>query len=123
MRFSLLIAAMLAVMPSYGVAVAQPDRTSANYWMQGCRDAAALINFSIDGESKEDLLKRGFCVGVIDGLSYLGTSSGVCVPVGVTAEQAARVVVQYIDGQPARMNEDFRLLVLEALRAAWLCKN
>ncbi len=117
------LAALLALMVNYGVALAQPDPTSANYWMQGCRDAAALINFSIDGESKEDLLTRGFCVGVIDGLSYLGTSSGVCVPVGVTAEQAARVVVQYIDGQPARMNEDFRLLVLEALRAAWLCKN
>ncbi len=123
MRFFSLIAAMLAVMPSYSVAVAQPDWTYANYWMQGCRDAAALISFSIDGESREDFLKKGFCLGVIDGLSYRGISAGLCVPVGATAQQAAVVVVQYVDGQPARMNEDSRLLALEALRAAWSCKN
>jgi hypothetical protein len=42
----------------------------------------------------------------------------------VTAEQAASVVVQYIDGQATtRANEDFRLLALEALQAAWACKK
>ena len=35
----------------------------------------------------------------------------------------ASIVVQYIDGQPTRMNDDFRRLVLEALQAAWPCKK
>jgi hypothetical protein len=36
----------------------------------------------------------------------------------MTREQAVRVVVQYIDGQPARMNENFVPLAIEALQAA-----
>jgi len=35
----------------------------------------------------------------------------------------ASIVVQYIDGQPTRMNDDFRRLVLEALQTAWPCKK
>jgi Rap1a immunity proteins len=53
-----------------------------------------------------------------------GISSGLCVPVGVSAQQAVRVVVEYIDRQStARMNEDMRLLAFEALKAAWPCKK
>ena len=31
------------------------------------------------------------------------------------------IVVQYIDGQPARIHEDFNNFALEALRANWPC--
>ena len=41
------------------------------------------------------------------------------MPLGVTREQAVGVVVQYIDGQPARMNENFVPLAIEALQATW----
>ncbi len=124
MRLSSLIVTTLVVIQNYGVAVAQPVPASADYWMPGCRDAAALIQFSNDGDFKDDLVKIGFCVGIINGLSYSGVSSGLCVPVGVTAQQAARVVVQYIDGQSTmRVNEDFRRLAFEALQAVWPCKN
>jgi hypothetical protein len=123
MRLSSLIPATLLVVLNYGVAVAQQAPSSADYWMPGCRDAAALIHFSNDGDSS-DLVKVGFCVGIIDGISYRGASSGLCVPVGVTAQQAVRVVVQYIDGQAiTRVDEDFRLLAFEALQTAWPCKN
>src|SRR5262249_41087171 len=123
MRICSLFSAMLLVVFNYGVAVAQPAPSSANYWMPGCRDAAALIHFSNDGDSS-DLVKIGFCVGIINGISYTGVSSGLCVPVDVTAQQAARAVVQYVDGQAiTRTDEDFRLLAFEALRALWPCKN
>jgi Rap1a immunity proteins len=119
------ILATLVVILNYGVAVAQPAPATADYWMPGCRDAATLIQFSNDGDSKrDDLVKMGFCAGIINGLSYAGVSSGLCVPAGVTAQQAAGVVVQYIDGQAiARVNEDLRVLAFEALQAAWPCKN
>jgi hypothetical protein len=123
MRLSSLITATLVVILNCGVAVAQPAPSSADYWMSGCRDAAALIHFSNEGVSKEDLLKMGFCEGIISGLSYTGISSGLCAPDGATSQQSVRAVVQYIDGQPTRMNEDFRRLVLEALQAAWPCKK
>jgi hypothetical protein len=123
MRVSSLIAATLGLILNYGGAVAQPASPSADYWMPGCRYAAALIYFSNEEDSKEDLVKIGFCVGVISGLSYTGVSSGLCAPEGATSEQAVRAVVQYIDGQPTRMNDDLRRLVLEALQTAWPCKK
>ena len=123
MRLLSLIPASLLVVLNYGVAVAQPVPSSADYWMPGCRDTAALIHFSNDGDPG-DLVKIGFCAGIINGISYTGVPSGLCVPVGVTAQQAALVVVQYIDGEATtRMNEDFRLLAFEALHAVWPCKN
>jgi hypothetical protein len=123
MHLSSLIPATLLVVLNYGAAVAQPDPFSADYWMPGCRDAAALIHFSHDGDPS-DLVKLGYCVGMINGISYTGVSSGLCVPVGVTAQQAALVVVQYIDGQAiTRVDEDFRRLAFEALQAVWPCKN
>src|SRR6516225_1889089 len=89
----------------------------------GCREAAALVHFSKDGEPS-DLVKIGFCVGIINGISYTGVPSGLCVPVGVTAQQAVGVVVQYIDGQAiTRTDEDLRLLAFEVLHAVWPCKN
>ena len=121
MRLLALIPATLLVVLNY--AVAQPVPSSADYWMPGCREAAALVHFSNDGEPS-DLVKIGFCVGIINGISYTGVPSGLCVPVGVTAQQAVGVVVQYIDGQAiTRTDEDFRHLAFEALHAVWPCKN
>jgi hypothetical protein len=40
-----------------------------------------------------------------------------------TYEQAIRVVIDYVDKRPARLNEDFTVLAQEALRAAWACKR
>ena len=37
------------------------------------------------------------------------------------SRQAASVVVQYIDGQPERMREDFNHFAVEALQANWPC--
>ena len=122
MRFVMLAVGFVAVlMLNCGVAVAQPDMTSANFMMPACRDVASG-NMS-NGESKGDLFTMGFCAGIISGLNHMGTFYGLCSPIGVTPQQAVSVVVQYIDHQPARMDEDFRVLASEALRAAWPCKN
>jgi hypothetical protein len=61
------------------------------------------------------------CVGLVEGLAY--ARPGICTPPNVTRGQAVRVVVKYIDDRPQRLHEDFRELALEALRAAWPCKN
>ena len=104
-----------------GVAVAEPNQTSADYIMPGCRDAASPITFSNVGESEEEVSRMSFCAGIVIGLSFMGQSYGICVPAGTTAQQAASIVVQYIDGQPARIHEDFNRLAVEALRANWPC--
>ncbi len=62
-----------------------------------------------------------FCAGIVVGISFVGQPYGICVPAGTTSQQATSVVVQYIDGQPARVQEDFDPLAVEALRANWPC--
>ena len=104
-----------------GVAVAEPNQTSADYIMPGCRDAASLITFSNVGESEEQASLMGFCAAIVAGFSFMSHPYGICVPAGTTSQQVASVVVQYIDGQPARIDEDFNPLAVEALRANWRC--
>ena len=112
---------MIAVLLlSCGVAVAGPDQPSASYFMPGCRDAASLITFSVR-ESEEEVARMNFCAGIVVGLSFMGELHGICVPPDTTSEQTASIIVQYIDGQPARTDEDFRSFAIEALRANWPC--
>ena len=47
------------------------------------------------------------------------TSTPLFVLRRMTVEQAIRIVVRYIDSQPARLQENFYDLAVEALRAAW----
>ena len=115
------IALIVAIIFNCGVAVAEPNPTSADYVMPGCRDAASPITFSNVGESEEEVSRMSFCAGIVIGLSFMGQSYGICVPPGTTAQQATGIVVQYIDGQPARIHEDFNRLAVEALRANWPC--
>jgi hypothetical protein len=88
---------------------------SANYAMPGCR------NYVSENPKNGDLYKTGFCWGLISGLLYVTHDS--CLPPGVTQVQAVRVVLQYIDNRPARMHEDFKILALEAMKAAWPCQR
>jgi hypothetical protein len=115
------IALIVATIFNCGVAVAGPNQTSADYVMPGCRDAASLITFSNAGESKEQVSLMSFCAGIVVGLSFMGQPYGICVPAGTTSQQATSIVVQYIDGQPPRIHEDFNPFAVEALRAHWPC--
>jgi hypothetical protein len=120
-RLPVLIALIVAMILNCGVTVAQPNQTSADYVMPGCRDAASIITFSNVGESEEQVSRMGLCAGIVLGLSFMGQPYGICVPAGTTAQQATSIVVQYIDGQPARIHEDFNRFAVEALRTNWPC--
>ena len=101
-----LLCAIVVMLVSCAVAVAEPNQPSARYFMPGCRDAASLITFSVR-ESEEEVAHMNFCAGIVVGLSFMGELHGICLPPDTTSQQAASIVVQYIDGQPARINEDF----------------
>jgi hypothetical protein len=115
------IAVIAVTIMNCGVAVAGPNQTSADNVMPGCRDAASLITFSNAAESEDQVSLMSFCAGIVVGLSFMGQPYGMCVPAGTTSQQVASVVVQYIDGQPARIHEDFNPIAVEALRANWPC--
>ena len=114
------IALMVVMIFNCGAVVAGPNQTSADYVMPGCRDAAALITFSVK-ESEEQISRMSFCTGIVVGLSFMGQPFGVCVPAGTTSQQVTNIVVQYIDGQPERIHEDFNSFAVEALQANWPC--
>jgi hypothetical protein len=83
---------------------------SANRVMIGCRHAIA--------EDGQEAVTQGFCLGSISGVWDF---AGVCSPHGALLGQAVRIVVQYIDSRPTRLNEPFNALAGEALRATWPC--
>jgi hypothetical protein len=107
----MLAAACIAMLPVTGHAD-DKNGNSANRVMQGCRDFIA--------KTSEGLFNQGLCVGAINAIGDF--VSGQCIPQDVTVNQAVRVVVAYVDGQPARLHEDFNVLAVEAVRNAWPCR-
>ena len=88
-------------------ALVQEDIYSANYVMPGCRDFL--------GAAAGSAHLGGYCVGLVIGVARYAYEPSMCLPRDVTDQQIVRVVVQYIDSQPARLQEDFVLLATEAL--------
>ena len=112
-RLLVLSGVMIAALTEIGPASAQ----SAIFRMPGCRsflnqDNALRYDFS-----------SGVCSGIVEALMSIGATLGVCCPPESTVDQGVRVVVQYVSNQPARLNENFEALAIEALRKAWPCKN
>jgi len=115
-------AAIIAASMLAPAIAADPDINSANYLMPGCKALVALAN---SGRTA-DLAGSGVCVGTINTLrtlSVAGLLHSVCIPQHATNGQVARVVVQYIDAQPARWHENFIALAIEALDKAWPCQK
>jgi Rap1a immunity proteins len=82
---------------------------TANEMMPGCR---AMLN-----HDQRNILRQGECIGAVAAITHIDVT--VCPPKDSNVEQAIRIVVQYIDGHPARLQENFYDLAVEALRAAW----
>lgn len=110
-RILVLIAVVIA---DSAVTFAASDQNAASFVMPGCRGYLA--------KTQKNLFLNGLCVGMVDVLStYSGRD--VCHPANATTGQSVQVVVKYIDDRPARQNENFKQLALEALMAAWPCKD
>jgi hypothetical protein len=116
LRCIALIAAVM--MMNCGFVFAGP---SANEDMPGCRAHIAMIDKKPYETSSSFFFQQGYCMGTIQGI--FSALMDICAPPGVTKTQMIRVVVKYIDDRPARLNEDFNALAVEALRAAWPCKK
>ena len=69
-------------------------------------------------------LQNGFCTGSVVGITEtLLVTRFACQPkTGQTSHvQAVRIVVEYLNDIPDRMNEPFNMLAIEALTHAWPC--
>ena len=108
-RIGFIVLGVLGAYPAF----AQKDIYSADYLMPGCR---AFLRADTGNTHL-----RGYCVDLVMGVARDAYAPRICLPREVTDEQIVRVVVQYIDSQPARLHEDFVVLAIEALRKTWPC--
>ena len=112
------IAATMALLGQQGAALAQsqPDASSANVMMPGCR------NFLLDDPPATYM--TGVCTGIVQTLFFFSRSRfGICIPDGADVGEAVRVIILYIEQRPARMHERFDVLALEALQHVWPCRR
>jgi hypothetical protein len=67
----------------------------------------------------------GFCAGVVTGIAFVVNSlpSGArsCFPQGVSNIQMVRSLVTFMEANPGRLQDDFRVLIIEAFRRTWPC--
>jgi hypothetical protein len=105
-------------------ALAQEDKSSANYMLPYCRAAANNQAPTLTS----DAIMQGMCVGIVDAIDFVLSEFppdekefSSCPPTDVTLKQALQVVITYIDARRERMNENFKTLAIEAIHDAWPC--
>ncbi|HXV24712.1 MAG TPA: Rap1a/Tai family immunity protein [Alphaproteobacteria bacterium] len=101
------------------------DAKSADDVVPGCTRYLALLDGQGDfTDTLENSLQNGFCVGSVVGISEaLLVTRFACQPKAGKASdmQAVRIVVEYVNDRPERLNERFNMLAIEALSKAWPC--
>jgi hypothetical protein len=115
--FRLLMIVLITALGCEAV-VAETDRSdghTAKSLITSCRA------FADEDSRSQTPFDDGFCGGVVVGLAYADPT--ICVPNGLGYRQSVRVVIQYIDQRPSRMDESFVELATAALRSAWRCKR
>jgi hypothetical protein len=103
----------VAILLALTMPASAEDMNSANYFLPGCKgtlDPASTPTWN-----------QGLCAGFVAGVLY--AAPNLCLPQGLTNNQAVAVVTKYIEARPERMHEPFGDLALEALTAAWPCKR
>jgi len=105
----------------YTASATAADVGSANYMIEDCRIVASGATPQTD-----HMFQAGVCIGRIDALSDVAVRLEdkryrSCRPTDVTIVQIAKVVVTYLDQNPARLHEPFNSLALEAFAHAWPC--
>lgn len=120
MKTCFAVAALLALAALPQTALAQNDLNSGNSRYPGCKNDLAEKR---DGRLEFD---SGICMGIVETYLYLARvlpeELRICQPSEVTKRQGVRVVVAYMDRNPAQLHEPFKILANRALREAWPCK-
>ncbi len=72
-----------------------------------------------------EMWAQGECAGMVAGIYFYGQllppDRRFCAPQGANQGQALRIVVKYLNDNPAITARDFRDLTAEALHKAWPC--
>jgi hypothetical protein len=108
------------------ITVAQVTPVTAQRLISG-QEMVLPCKRALSSEDAEALqyTQMAFCVGAIAGIAAtapnLELGSRFCVPYEATRAATVAVVVRYLETHTERLQEDFFVLVLQALRRAWPC--
>jgi hypothetical protein len=126
MKLGAVVAALaILVSPSaFAQSDAQPEsrRKSAHFLLSACTGYMAGHQRIKD---VNDAILQGECGGIVKTLIFfsekLPPKARFCMPREVTNGQAVRVVIAFMDANPSRLHEDFKMIAGEALHNAWPC--
>jgi hypothetical protein len=109
---ALLVMAFLLIQP--GTSAAQ----SGNEMLAPCKHF-------VGSDANPGTFTGGLCAGAVAGIAFVANSlpSGArsCFPQGLSNLQMVRVLVSFMEANPGRLHDDFRLLTIEAFRQTWPC--
>lgn len=89
-----------------------------NHLILHCKAAVDGLS-SNSWKNPHEAYSSGFCYALVQGIGW--ASPSVCAPKGAKVTQAMRVVVKYLEDNPAQLNWDENLLVDTALSKAFPC--
>jgi hypothetical protein len=102
-------------------ALGAEDIYSANYYIEACRIVGS------DRQPRDsEVFGTALCIGALEAFSWVAEGLRAenlrsCRPASATLSQMAKVVVAYLNENPARLHEPFAGLALEAFGRAWPC--
>jgi hypothetical protein len=109
----------VAILLALTIPASAGDVDSANYMLPLCKRSLGTSQISDPVLTVE----HGRCAGFIQGIVFGMEGRDFCLPKGIINRQSVAVVVKYIEARPERTHENFGLLAVEALSAAWPCKR
>jgi hypothetical protein len=119
---AILWAALLGLMITGAGAADGIEGASANARLPTCKALAS------DKPQIANAATASYCLGMLDTLaftsSYWDDRPWLCsdFPKNVRTQQAARVVVRYVENHPERLHEPLIWLAMQALHDAWPCR-
>ena len=126
---------ILAIFLTLGAAFSSEVRASGNDGNELLADCNLVIRMMDDDgvvPSATEALKVGRCLGMMQGITSLNMvyqvkdrdSALFCLPSnGMSAGQAARIVVKYMRDNPRELHNNGSLVVIAALKDAYPCAD
>jgi hypothetical protein len=117
----------IAAIALAGMMVSGTAMADGNQLIVACQ---AVIKY-MDGTKTIDSFDFGYCIGIVEATeaslmivnSSLPKDLRTCFPgTGTTTGQKARIVVKFLQENPAMLNQQATYLAMEAYRTSYACK-